>query len=102
MSTNMSYAAAGTGTVGARMIGNVPVLVDIDFAPPAPRAEVILAPPAGYVWSPGYWHWSGHKHDWVAGRNIRERQGYHWTADRWEQRGDLWHHEPGHWDLSLR
>jgi WXXGXW repeat (2 copies) len=102
MSTNMSYAAAGTGTVGARMIGNVPVLVDIHFAPPAPRAEVILAPPAGYVWSPGYWHWSGHKHDWVAGRNIRERQGYHWTADRWEQRGDLWHHEPGHWDLSLR
>jgi len=84
------------------MIGNVPVLVGIKFAPPAPRAEVIVTPAAGYVWSPGYWHWSGNKHDWVAGRQIGERQGYHWMADRWEQRGDLWHHEQGHWDLSLR
>ena len=98
MSTNMLYIAAGTGTVGARTTSNLPVSVDIGFAPPAPREEVILAPPAGYVWSPGFWNWSGRRHAWVAGRNIRERQGRHWVADHWEQRGLRWRYEPGHWD----
>ena len=97
MST-LLHITAGTGTVGAPMISYAPVFVDIDFAPPTPRKDVILAPLAGYVWSPGFWHWSGHRHTWVVGRHIRERPGHHWVADRWEQRGSRWRYEPGHWD----
>jgi len=80
------------------MVANARAYIDIDIAPPAPREEIVLAPRAGYVWSPGYWNWSGHKHVWVRGRNIREREGHHWVGDNWEQRGSHWHHEGGHWD----
>ena len=97
MSMNMSYQAAATGSVGARIIGNVPIIADIDVAPPRAREEVIMASPAGYIWSPGFWHWTGHKHVWVAGRNIPGRNDHRWVADHWEQRGSRWRYEPGHW-----
>jgi len=98
MFTNISHITAGTGTVGAPLISHAPVFVDIAFAPPKPREEAISAPPSGYVWSPGFWNWSGHKHDWVAGRHIRERQGHHWVPDHWEQRGSRWRFEAGRWE----
>ena len=30
----------------------------------------------GYVWSPGYWDWRGHRHVWVNGHWERARHGY--------------------------
>lgn len=96
--TTLLCLALGIGAVTAPVVGNARVYIDVDVAPPSPREEVILAPRSGYVWSPGYWNWSGHRHVWVNGRNIRERHGHHWVGDRWEQRGERWHRERGHWD----
>ena len=88
----------GISAALAPSIGSARVYLDVDIAPPAPREEVVLAPRAGYVWRPGYWNWSGPRHVWVRGRNMRERHGHHWVDDRWEQRGTRWHREAGHWD----
>jgi len=93
LSLCLAVAAATAPTVG-----NARVYLDVDIAPPAPREEIVLAPRAGYVWSPGYWNWTGHRHVWVRGRHIREHHGHHWVEDRWEQRGERWHHERGRWD----
>jgi hypothetical protein len=29
------------------------------IAPPRPRVVVVPAPRPGWIWSPGYWNWSG-------------------------------------------
>jgi hypothetical protein len=73
------------------------VAVDINVAPPPAVVEVVPEPRAGYVWAPGYHHWDGRRHLWVKGHWIRERRGHEWVAHRWEQRGDRWHFEEGHW-----
>ncbi len=85
-------ASAVPGAASAR------VYLDVEVAPPAARVEVVPAARRGYTWAPGYYNWSGHQHVWVGGRYIRQRSGNHWSADRWEQRGTHWHHEPGRWD----
>jgi len=72
--------------------------VSVVVAPPAPRYEVVPAPRHGYVWAPGYYAWSGHKHVWHSGRWMKERHGEHWVAHSWEQRGDRWYFHDGHWD----
>jgi WXXGXW repeat (2 copies) len=39
---------------------------------PAPRVEVIPAPPgAGYNWVPGHWAWRGAAWVWIPGHHIR-------------------------------
>ena len=48
----------------------------IGSAPPAPMYERAPAVRRGYVWSPGYWDWRGHRHYWVPGTYIAERPGY--------------------------
>ena len=72
--------------------------VDIQVAPPPDRVEHAPAPRHGYVWAPGYWRWDHGHHVWVKGHYIHERSGHHWVNHRWEQRGDRWHFEEGHWD----
>jgi hypothetical protein len=72
------------------------VVVDVDVAPPAPQVEVVPAARPGYIWSPGFWDWSGHNHVWVRGHWIRERPGWHWVPDRWVASGPRWHHDVGH------
>jgi hypothetical protein len=72
--------------------------VDIQVAPPPDRVEVVPAPRHGYVWAPGYHRWDHGHHVWVKGHWIREREGHHWVPHRWEQRGDRWHFQEGHWD----
>lgn len=85
-------ASLAPASAGAR------VYLDVQVAPPASRVEVIPQARSGYVWSPGYYNWSGRNHVWVNGHYIRGRRGHHWVADRWEQHGDRWHHERGRWD----
>jgi len=42
--------------------------VEVDRAPPPPRAEVIpYRPGPGHVWVPGYWYWTGSRYIWHAG-----------------------------------
>jgi WXXGXW repeat (2 copies) len=86
------------GTALAPGIGNARVYVDIDIAPPPPRAEVVPAPRAGYVWAPGYWEYHNRHHRWARGHWIRERHGRHWVPAHWEERHHRWHFEAGHWD----
>ena len=96
--TVLFCAVVGIAAVAAPMLGNARTYVDIDVAPPAARVEVIPSARRGYVWTPGYYNYSGHRHIWVGGRYVHERSGRHWTADSWEQRGNRWHHEAGRWD----
>ena len=53
-------------------------------APPPPVInEVRTASPwANAVWIPGYWHWNGYNHMWVAGRWSAPRVGWRWESDR--------------------
>ncbi|HEX2825918.1 MAG TPA: YXWGXW repeat-containing protein [Burkholderiales bacterium] len=64
-------------------------------APPVPRAEVIPAARAGYVWVPGYWDYSKHRYQWVNGHYVRERRGYHYQQSHWVQRDGRWYLERG-------
>jgi hypothetical protein len=49
-----------------------PVVVVERGVMPAPRVEVIPAPPgAGYNWVPGHWAWRGTGWVWIAGHHIR-------------------------------
>jgi hypothetical protein len=67
-------------------------------APPAPREEIIGAPPQpGYVWLAGYWDWVGTRHEWVAGHWEAPRPGREWVPHQWVRQGDGWTLKPGHW-----
>jgi hypothetical protein len=69
----------------------------IGSAPPAPLYERAPAVRRGYVWSPGYWEWRGHRHDWVPGSYIVERPGYVYAPPAWQQRGGRWYMQQGYW-----
>lgn len=69
----------------------------IGSAPPAPVYERAPAVRHGYVWSPGYWDWRGHRHYWVPGSYIAERPGYVYAPPAWQQRGGRWYMQEGHW-----
>jgi hypothetical protein len=70
----------------------------VQIAPPALRVETVPAPRVGYVWAPGYWGWRNNKHVWVGGHYIRERHGYHWVPDRWEDSDGRWRLHNGYWE----
>ena len=72
--------------------------INVQIGPPPPRAEVMPGPRHGYVWSPGYWAWNGHRHYWVSGHWVRERRGYGWVPEHWEERGGRHYFVPGHWN----
>jgi hypothetical protein len=79
-------------------IGALPGKVIVDTAPPPPYAEESMpAPRAGYVWAPGYWSWTGSKHEWVKGHYVAERKGYRYTAPRWAQENGRWTLYPENW-----
>jgi hypothetical protein len=73
------------------------VAVEINVAPPPDVVEVVPAPRAGYIWAPGYQRWDHGHHVWVKGHWMRERRGHEWVPHRWEQHGDRWRFEEGHW-----
>ena len=70
----------------------------IGSAPPAPLYERTPAVRRGYVWSPGYWDWRGHRHHWVPGSYIVERPGYVYAPPAWHQRGGRWTMQQGYWN----
>jgi WXXGXW repeat (2 copies) len=96
--TGLFCAAMGIAAFIAPTPGSARVYLDVNVAPPAAQVEVVPVERRGYAWAPGYYNWSGHEHVWVGGRYIKQRSGHHWVADRWEQHGDSWRHEPGRWD----
>ncbi|MFD1554200.1 YXWGXW repeat-containing protein [Paraburkholderia silviterrae] len=66
-------------------------------APPAPRAEVMPPPRAGYVWDPGHWRWERGAYIWAPGHWQPVRRGYRWVPGHWVARGPNWRWVPGHW-----
>ncbi|MDB5968796.1 MAG: h16 [Hydrocarboniphaga sp.] len=76
------------------------VILDIDVGPPPPRVVEVPAPRPHQVWVPGYYVWDGHHHQhvWHDGYWVKERPGYHYRADHWEQQGDKWHRVQGGWE----
>lgn len=73
--------------------------IEVQQAPPAPIVETMPPSPGGaYVWTPGYWVWSG-QWVWYPGRwLVPPHPRSVWITGRWElHRGRVWHYYPGHW-----
>jgi hypothetical protein len=93
------------GTIGA-VVAPLPAMaatsfdIQLNFGPPAPRYEVVPAPRAGYVWSPGHWQWNAgsYRHVWVQGHWERSRVGYAYRMPRWVEREGRWYYEAPRWD----
>jgi hypothetical protein len=106
METNMkrTLTVATMIALGAAAFAPLPSMAQTDFrvvigsAPPPPMYERAPAPRHGYVWAPGYWQWSGHRHNWVQGQWLAARQGYAYASPSWHQRDGRWYMEPGRWN----
>lgn len=70
----------------------------VDIAPPAPRYEAVPAARPGYVWVPGFWDYSGHRHHWTKGHWEHERVGFTYAPSRWVEEHGKYRLERGHWD----
>jgi hypothetical protein len=68
-------------------------------APPPVRVETqTVAPGPGYVWTTGYWRWTGSDYVWVPGNWIaRPRPAAVWVAGHWVRRPGGWAWIAGHW-----
>jgi len=95
--TVLLTVALGIGAGMLPNLGGASTAVQVEVAPPPPRAEAVPEARAGYVWVPGYWGWSGSKHEWVNGQFVAERRGHHWVMAKWEHRGPHWYFEDGRW-----
>jgi len=73
--------------------------VYVRVGPPAPIAEVRVAPPGPrYVWVEGYHRWDGRAYAWVPGRwVVPPRARAAWVPARWVQERRGWYFVPGHW-----
>ncbi len=73
--------------------------VVVTRAPPAVRVETqTVAPGPGYVWTAGYWRWTGTTYAWVPGTwVVRPRPAAVWVAGHWVPRYNGWVWVPGHW-----
>ena len=73
--------------------------VVVTRTPPAVRVETqTVAPGASYVWTRGYWRWTGLDYEWVPGRwVVRPRPAAGWVEGRWVRRPGGWVWFDGHW-----
>jgi hypothetical protein len=67
--------------------------------PPAVRVEAqTVAPGPNYVWTRGYWRWTGTNYVWVSGSWIaRPRPAAVYVEGHWLRRGSRWVWVAGHW-----
>ena len=67
--------------------------------PPAIRVETrTVSPGTSYVWTAGYWRWTGADYVWVPGSWIvRPRPAAVWVEGHWARRSSGWVFVPGHW-----
>jgi hypothetical protein len=75
------------------------VRIFVETAPPAAKVSVAPSPArVGYVWSPGYWNWSGSAYVWTEGTWIAVAEPTKkWIAPTWTQEGNKWYFTAGHW-----
>ena len=73
--------------------------VIVTQTPPAVRVESqTVSPGANYIWTRGYWRWSGTNYIWVPGSWIvRPRPAAAWVEGHWERRASGWVWIAGHW-----
>jgi hypothetical protein len=84
-------------TQGDRVVGRE---VIVTRTPPAIRVETQTASPgARYVWTRGYWRWTGTDYVWVAGNwVVRPRPAAVWVEGQWQRRPGGWVFVAGHWE----
>ncbi|HEY4075344.1 MAG TPA: hypothetical protein VGM26_00295 [Rhizomicrobium sp.] len=66
-------------------------------APPPPRVVVAPRLRPGWVWTPGYWRWTGRAYVWIDGVWLAERPGYGYVAAHWVRGVQGWVFVPGGW-----
>jgi WXXGXW repeat (2 copies) len=71
----------------------------VTHAPPAVRVETQpISPGPGYVWTSGYWRWTGTSYIWVPGSWVLPpRQASVWVPGHWVRRPGGWVWIAGHW-----
>ena len=71
----------------------------VETAPPPPKESTPpMSSKAGYVWSPGYWNWSGTTFVWNEGDWVKVEPSKKWVGPTWTQEGNKWYFTPGHWE----
>jgi WXXGXW repeat (2 copies) len=82
-------------------VATAPVASDVyvEQTPPVVRVETqTVSPGPGYIWTPGYWRWSGTGYVWVSGAWVRPpRVTAVWVPGHWVHRARGWVYIPGHW-----
>lgn len=89
LSTAMFLPAPAMAQVNINIFTNQP--------PPAQQYEVVPAPRRGYVWAPGYWNWTGQRHEWQQGSWERARNGQQYQRAEWVREHDGWRLREGNW-----
>jgi hypothetical protein len=87
--TALALAALPTLTTAAPVV--------IDQPPPQLTAEATPPGREGYTWAPGYWNWTGTKHEWTQGHWVQSRKGYRYVSPRWAQENGRWTLYPESW-----
>src|SRR5713226_2049421 len=74
--------------------------VVVATTPPAVRVEAqTVAPGPGYVWTRGYWRWTGSDYVWLPGSWVaRPRPAAVWVEGHWVRRPGGWVWIAGHWE----
>jgi hypothetical protein len=92
---------AALAIAAAPAFANVPAKVYVDTAPPPPMAEESApAPRADYVWTPGYWNWTGSKYEWRKGAFVAERKGFRYVGPNWVMEQGRWTLYPEKWVVN--
>ena len=66
--------------------------------PPLPVYEQPVIPQAGYLWTPGYWHWSDEGYYWVPGTWVQPpMSGVLWTPGYWGWGNGAYQFNQGYW-----
>lgn len=83
-------------TRGDRVVGRE---VIVSRTPPAVQVEQqTVAPGRDYVWTRGYWRWTGADYVWVPGSWVaRPRTRAVYVQGEWQRRPGGWMWVPGRW-----
>jgi|SRR5437588_7616650 len=89
--TTTTQEVTTTGPVGREVL--------VTQAPPPVRIESqTIAPGPAYVWTRGYWRWTGARYEWVPGTWVtRPRPGTVWVEGHWVRRAGGWVWVAGYW-----
>src|ERR1019366_10805391 len=86
-------------------MAQVAINISVNLAPPElPVYEQPAIPAVGYLWTPGYWAWSGdyQGYYWVPGTWVLvPRPGFLWTPGYWGSNGGAFVWNEGYWGTQI-